>query len=205
MEGSNIAVEIPHQARSLTPAEQDCLSALSAAKRIAFKFEAPDGEKSSNFDSNLVGFLELIESSITPHKELEELCAAVRSVIQSCLLPNDFGGMELTPSIPLSTEIEAQILFLLSAYLEALKSAERSRDAPEPLRERPPGRRPMTMAEKIFAAHDASRKGWVKAGEVIQVDVDWILASELSWAVSIALIFSIAFYANISPLSMKRA
>ncbi|KAI1148096.1 aconitase iron-sulfur domain-containing protein [Nemania diffusa] len=90
--------------------------------------------------------------------------------------------MELTPSIPLSTEIEAQILFLLSAYLEALKSAERSRDAPEPLRERPPGRRPMTMAEKIFAAHDASRKGWVKAGEVIQVDVDWILASELSWA-----------------------
>ncbi|KAI3327942.1 aconitase iron-sulfur domain-containing protein [Xylariaceae sp. AK1471] len=90
--------------------------------------------------------------------------------------------MDLNTSMPLPTETEAQILFLLSAYLEAVKSAERSRHAPRPLSERPRGRRAMTMAEKIFAAHDISRKGWVKAGEVIQVDVDWILASELAWA-----------------------
>ncbi|KAJ3565701.1 hypothetical protein NPX13_g7408 [Xylaria arbuscula] len=81
----------------------------------------------------------------------------------------------------LSAEAETQVQFLLSTYLEAVKSAERSRHAPKSLRERPQGRRPMTMAEKVFAAHDVSRKGWVKAGEVIQVDVDWILASELSW------------------------
>ncbi|KAI1426361.1 hypothetical protein F5Y12DRAFT_784069 [Xylaria sp. FL1777] len=122
-----------------------------------------------------------ITSSIAAQDELQDLCVAVRTAIQSCLLPTDFGGMELTTSTPLSTETEAQIVFLLSSYLEAVKSAERSRNAPKPLSERPKGRRSMTMTEKIFAAHDVSRKGWVKAGEVIQVDVDWILASELSW------------------------
>ncbi|KAI1172357.1 aconitase iron-sulfur domain-containing protein [Nemania sp. FL0916] len=90
--------------------------------------------------------------------------------------------MELTTSMHLTSDTEAEVLFLLSTYLEAVKSAERARHIPTPFRERPQGRRPMTMAEKIFAAHDVSRKGWVKAGEVVQVDVDWIMASELSWA-----------------------
>ncbi|KAI1295807.1 hypothetical protein F5Y03DRAFT_387354 [Xylaria venustula] len=166
MDHDEIVIQVPRRADSLTDAEKDCLSSL---------------RESSNPDSNLIDFLKLIESCIAPHDDLQELCVAVRSAIQSCLLPTDFSGMELTTSTPLSKETEAQILFVLSTYLEAAKSAERSRHAPKSLSERPPGRRPMTMAEKIFAAHDVSRKGWVKAGEVIQVDVDWILASELSW------------------------
>ncbi len=185
MDRNQITVQIPRPAGSLTVAEQDCLSALNAAKSITFKFEASEGGEYPNSDSNLIGFLKLIESCIASHDDLQELCVAVRSAIQSCLLPSDFGGMELTASMPLSREDESQVLFLLSAYLEAVKSAERSRHAPKPLRERPQGRRSMTMAEKVFAAHDVSRKGWVRAGEVIQVDVDWVLASELSWAVSI--------------------
>ncbi|KAK5735061.1 hypothetical protein LTR17_008397 [Elasticomyces elasticus] len=40
----------------------------------------------------------------------------------------------------------------------------------------------MTVAEKIFAAHDVSGKGEVKPGDVIRLDVDWIIASELSWS-----------------------
>lgn len=183
MAGGDIIVGIPHQGRGLTVAEQDCLSALSAAKPVSFKSEVSQEGKGSNVDSNLIGFLERIEPSIASHHDLDELCVALRSVIQSCLLPSDFGGMDLTPSVPLSAEIEAQVLFLLSTYLEAIKSAERSRHAPKPLKARPKGRKSMTMAEKIFAAHDVSRKGWVEAGEVVQVDVDWILASELSWAV----------------------
>ena len=39
----------------------------------------------------------------------------------------------------------------------------------------------MTLAEKILAQHDVSRKGEVKPGEVIRLDVDWVIASELSW------------------------
>jgi hypothetical protein len=42
----------------------------------------------------------------------------------------------------------------------------------------------MTLAEKVYAAHDIDQKGEVKPGDVIRVDVDWILASELSWKVS---------------------
>ncbi|KAK5636608.1 hypothetical protein RRF57_012320 [Xylaria bambusicola] len=181
MDQNDISVRIPRQAASLTITERDCLSILHAAKPIKFNFEALDGEEFNNPDTNLIGFLNFIESCIAPHGELRELYAAVRSAIQSCLLPSDFGGMELTTSMVLSTEIEAQILFLLSTYVEAVKSAERSRHAPKSLGERPQGRRPMTMSEKVFATHDASQKGWVKPGEVIQVDVDWILASELSW------------------------
>ncbi|KAI0517225.1 hypothetical protein F5B22DRAFT_603781 [Xylaria bambusicola] len=181
MDHNDIAVRIPRQATSLTIAERDCLSTLRAAKSIKFNFEASDGGEPNKSDTNLVGFLKLIESCIDPHDELRELCAAVRSAIQSCLLPSDFGGMELTTSTILSMEIEAQVLFLLSTYVEAVKSAERAHHAPKSLKERPQGRRPMTMSEKIFAAHDVSRKGWVRPGEVIQVDVDWILASELSW------------------------
>ncbi len=50
------------------------------------------------------------------------------------------------------------------------------------LNERPKGRRGMTVAEKILAAHDISHKGEVKPGDVIRLDVDWVIASELSWA-----------------------
>jgi homoaconitase/3-isopropylmalate dehydratase large subunit len=40
----------------------------------------------------------------------------------------------------------------------------------------------MTLAEKIFAAHDVRGTGHVKPGDVIRLDVDWVLASELSWS-----------------------
>jgi homoaconitase/3-isopropylmalate dehydratase large subunit len=40
----------------------------------------------------------------------------------------------------------------------------------------------MTLAEKIFAAHDISRRGDVRPGDTIRLDVDWVVASELSWA-----------------------
>ena len=39
----------------------------------------------------------------------------------------------------------------------------------------------MTLAEKIFAAHDVARRGEVRPGDVIRLDVDWVIASELSW------------------------
>jgi homoaconitase/3-isopropylmalate dehydratase large subunit len=39
----------------------------------------------------------------------------------------------------------------------------------------------MTLTEKIFAAHDVERQGWVAPGRTISVSVDWILASDASW------------------------
>jgi len=43
----------------------------------------------------------------------------------------------------------------------------------------------MTLSEKILSAHDIERRGELKPGDMVRVDVDWIMASELSWAVSL--------------------
>lgn len=98
--------------------------------------------------------------------------------------PEEFGGLGLPgDGQDLSEQDISELLFLVSAQLESLNSAERAKKPLKPLHARPAGRRGMTMSEKILAAHDVERKGEVKPGDVIRVDVDWILASELSWKV----------------------
>lgn len=47
----------------------------------------------------------------------------------------------------------------------------------------------MTLAEKIFAFHDVESKGYVHPGETIRVSIDWVMASEASWSVSLAMNF----------------
>lgn len=42
----------------------------------------------------------------------------------------------------------------------------------------------MTVTEKIFAMHAIDSKGYVRTGDTIRVSLDWIMASEASWAVS---------------------
>src|SRR5690606_40142360 len=43
-------------------------------------------------------------------------------------------------------------------------------------------RRPMTLTQKILAHHAIGlTRPWVQAGDVVQVRVDWTIASELAW------------------------
>ena len=43
-------------------------------------------------------------------------------------------------------------------------------------------RHPMTLTQKILAAHARNLpRPWVQAGDVLQVSVDWTIASELAW------------------------
>src|SRR5437870_13627832 len=45
-----------------------------------------------------------------------------------------------------------------------------------------PTPRPMTLTQKILAAHARNLpRPWVQAGDVLQVSVDWTIASELAW------------------------
>ncbi|HZX93114.1 MAG TPA: aconitase family protein [Myxococcales bacterium] len=45
-----------------------------------------------------------------------------------------------------------------------------------------PTRKPMTLTQKILAAHARNLpRPWVQAGDVLQVSVDWTIASELAW------------------------
>ena len=106
---------------------------------------------------------------------------ALRYVYHHCITAPSFGGLGLSTTKVLSTENTQEVLFLVSAYLEALNYQDRVASKSEPLDYRPNGRRGMTLAEKIFAAHDVSQKGEVRPGDVIRLDVDWVMASELSW------------------------
>lgn len=106
---------------------------------------------------------------------------ALQEVLQRCLAPTHLGGLNLSLSQLPSAQDICEILFLASAHLEALNYQDRHAAALPPLPSRPSGRRGMTLAEKIFAAHDVSRKGQVSPGDVIRLDVDWVIASELSW------------------------
>jgi hypothetical protein len=67
--------------------------------------------------------------------------------------------------------------------MEALNSVDRSKSPMASLPSRPSGTRGMTPREKIFAAHDYAGRGDVKPGDLIVVDVDWVMASEISWHV----------------------
>jgi hypothetical protein len=133
---------------------------------------------------NLVAFLQNLADTL--HQSgIGHLSEALYETVSKCTTSEDFGGYGLDPGTQLTLSQEADVVFLCSTFIEAVKSEERARSKPQPLRHRPQGRRAMTMAEKVFAAHDVSQRGYVRPGDIIQVDVDWILASELSWQVSI--------------------
>lgn len=101
----------------------------------------------------------------------------MQNVFNHIELQTDFGGLGLDGTQQTSSEDDAEILFLVSACLQALSSVERSKKLASLLEEHPGGRG-MTLSEKVFVAHDT---GFVKPGDVVIVEVDWIMASELSW------------------------
>lgn len=68
--------------------------------------------------------------------------------------------------------------------LEALNSDDRKKCIGQSIQQvAPKDRPPMTVTEKIFAMHAIDSKGYVRTGETIRVSLDWIMASEASWAV----------------------
>jgi homoaconitase/3-isopropylmalate dehydratase large subunit len=101
---------------------------------------------------------------------------------QHCRTEPDFGGLGFPLDHDFNNAENSEVFFFVSAYLEALNYQDRTVSALPFLHHRPAGRRGMTVAEKIFATHDVSHKGEVKPGDVIRLDVDWVIASELSWA-----------------------
>ncbi len=107
----------------------------------------------------------------------------MQDVLGLCTLSTDFRGLSLDANAPLARQDAAEVLFLVSAWLEALNSADRCQSPTASLPSRPRGRRGMTLSEKIFAAHDRAGRGAVAPGDLIVVDVDWVMASELSWHV----------------------
>ncbi|KAK4958728.1 hypothetical protein LTR10_003524 [Elasticomyces elasticus] len=140
-------------------------------------------DKPAENDDNQSNLLEAIKhlSSVLDQTHTRE-AEALKEVVQHSTVHPDFGGLGLTPDRDLNNHETSEVLFFVSAYLEALNYQDRKASPTLPLTSRPPGRRGMTVAEKIFAAHDVSGIGEVRPGDVIRLDVDWIIASELSWS-----------------------
>lgn len=155
------------------------LGLLEEGRGIKFTFDTAE-ETAMLPDQALPKQLQSLSSILvrTSHSKEAEV---LRDVYTHVELHPDFGGLGIDGSHQTNSEEDAEILFLVSAYLQALTSVERSKKPAALLKERPFGRRGMTLSEKIFAAHDTGRRGFVKAGDVVVVEVDWIMASELSW------------------------
>lgn len=178
-----VTVHLPGR-DSLGPSELKCLSLLEeTASTVSFAFSRNDSDIEPN-QRNLLSFLRRVSSTLHD-AGVGNIVEALEEVLQHCTSDLDFGGYGLDERQTLRPSQEADVVFLCSAYLEALKSAARAVSRSKlSFSARPKGRRGMTMAEKIFAMHDVSRRGQVKPGDIIQVDIDWVLASELSWQVS---------------------
>lgn len=117
----------------------------------------------------------------------------LQHVLELAQSDKELGGLGISSSSPsnpwpLSSQNLEDVRFLVEAWLEALNSADTSRRLPDPVAIKDHVRRPMTLSEKIFA-HHATRVSsplGIKPGDFIRVSVDWVIASELSWVVSIA-------------------
>jgi homoaconitase/3-isopropylmalate dehydratase large subunit/3-isopropylmalate dehydratase small subunit len=96
-----------------------------------------------------------------------------------------FGGLGLSENDTPTTDQYNEITFLCEAWLESVKSKEASRDYLDINASRPKDAKPMTLAQKIFTQHALGSKDaehGLALGDVVRVGVDWIIASELSWA-----------------------
>ncbi|KAI1340845.1 3-isopropylmalate dehydratase large subunit 2 [Xylariaceae sp. FL0016] len=108
-------------------------------------------------------------------------CEALLHVFSIAVTSPDYGGLGLSESDTTSQTDRDEIVFLASAWLESLNSADRASHQRTPQATRPRTRRPMNVTEKIFALHAVPSRGSVQPGDMIRVSVDWIMASEFSW------------------------
>ena len=114
-------------------------------------------------------------------KEAEALSRA----IEHCTDDKRSGGWEISKTKPLDHQSAEKIISSVDAWLASLNAAERTRRLPLALTEKPAGRRPMTLSQKIFAHHaiGAPSADELKIGDVVRFTCDWVMASELSYVV----------------------
>ena len=111
---------------------------------------------------------------------------AVQTAINQCLEDAFHGGLGISKDAPFTKELREAVAFQLEVWLESLNSEDRSRKPLSPLPLRPAGRRPMTLSQKILAHHAISSIApeALATGDLVRVAVDWVITSELAWAVS---------------------
>ena len=135
--------------------------------------------------SGIPGLLSQFASSLRDGDKTAE-AEALDRVHEKVIDKKAFGGLGLSESAIASPLQQAETLFLVEAWLEAINSRERATNFLSHRSSPAEGTKPMTLAQKIFAQHVVGDKPatGLAVGDVVRVGVDWILASELSWQVS---------------------
>lgn len=105
-------------------------------------------------------------------------------VVDLCNADVEVGGLGFRDRCwrDLSPEDLRRLLDLTESWLWTINSLK-THIAKLPLPQKPVGRAPMTVTSKILAHHAIScaQTSHVTVGELLRVNIDWVMASELSW------------------------
>ena len=152
------------------------LSLLQRLRGIKLVVESPPQSFSAS------SILTSISSTLRSTSKRPE-AATIDQVIEKVLDKKSFGGLGLSEDATVHTADVVTILDLTEAWLESLNAQDKAQNMHSTIEVRSEKTRPMNLAQKIFAYHAIGGcpiEG-LATGDVIRVDIDWILASELSW------------------------
>ena len=171
-------IELPSSAvAASSPAEfLQALDSLLQATRNLSLSKAMRTSNQTNIPSILTQLIPSLQS--TSPTDADAITLALEKITDS----PQHGGLGISSSTTPTAAHYEDTLFLLSAYLTALNNTRQSFTAtiPTPL----PATKPMTLTQKIFAAHSLSPlpDTGLSTASVVRVGLDWVLASELSWS-----------------------
>ena len=159
---------------------------LDSVRQIKIDFHSHETTGTVPLSNDVATSLGNIALALSHNGKVQEF-EAIQNAIDKCFEKKDYGGLGLDASSTLSEKDKDDIFFFLSAWFESLNSKDRARPTRTPLTEKPAERSPMTLVEKVFTHHavDAVPVKGLKTGDLVRVSVDWIMASEVTWAVSL--------------------
>lgn len=166
--------------------EGKLLALLEGARNI--KISIDHASAASNDQSSLDALEKLIQTLATQNRERE--ADAIRIARDQCLESKTHGGLglDLASTNPAagSGDNHDAILFQVEVWLEALNSEDRAGCLRPSITSKPASRRPLTLSEKIIAHHAVTALPVLgpTIGDTVRVCVDWVISSELAWAVS---------------------
>lgn len=166
--------------------EEKLVALLEGARNINISIDHTSAV--SNDISSLDALERLIQTLATLNRERE--ADAIRIARDQCLESKTHGGLGLdlanSNRAGGKEENHDAILFEVEVWLEALNSEDRARGLRPSITSKPASRGPMTLSEKILAHHAVTTlpTHGPMVGDTIRVGVDWVISSELAWAVS---------------------
>jgi hypothetical protein len=173
------------QATSFLPQVLNLLKKLRGVPLDVLEAEIPS-RSTSAASYSIAETLSALSLALTRISRKRE-AGAIDQVLEKAVDKKAFGGLGLSRSGPATSSDYGEVLFLTEAWLESLNSQEKAATQLSTIDVWSEKAKPMNLAQKIFAHHTIGGcpiEG-LAIGDVVRVGVDWIIASELSWSVSL--------------------